>query len=305
MDPTSPLYILVNVTVFFGVFLPIYAIFRHPVPAEPPVHRRVAAAVGAERSTVFDNPMLAPVLNLALLLAHRFNVRTIRDRIRQDLDAAGNPSGYSVEEYVALCLLSAIGIGFFVAVFDILVWGGATAFILAPTMAVLGFAVPIWTLYDQAKRRLARISKQLPYTLDLISLVMEAGATFPEAVETLIRDDPNDDLNQELRVALNEMSFGTTRAAALQNLADRIPLESLRSIVGAVNQAESLGTPLASILKLQAEMLRMHRSVRAEKLAASASLRILIPSMLILIAVVIIIFAPLIIRYIQEGTLAF
>jgi hypothetical protein len=46
-------------------------------------------------------------------------------------------------------------------------------------------------------------------------------------------------------------------------------------------------------------MLRMYRSVRAEKLSASASLRILVPSMLILLAVVIIVFAPLIIRRIQ------
>jgi len=303
MEPTSPLYILVNVTVFFGVFLPIYAIFRHPVPAEPPVHRRVAAAVGAERSTVFDNPMLSPILNLALMLAHRFNVRTIRDRIRSDLDAAGNPSGYSVEEYLALCLLSAIVVGFFVAVFDILVWGGATAFILAPMMAVLGFVVPVWVLRDQAKRRLARISKQLPYTLDLISLVMESGSNFQEAVQTLIRDDPEDDLNQELGLVLSEIEFGSTRSSALTNLADRIPLDSLRSIVGAVNQAESLGTPLASILKLQAEMLRMHRSVRAEKLSASASLRILIPSMLILLAAVIVMFAPMIIQYYRQGSL--
>jgi tight adherence protein C len=305
MDLTSPLYILVNVAVFFGVFLPIYAIFRYPVPAEPPVHRRVAAAVGAERNTIFDNPMLAPIMTLALSLAQRFNVQSMRRRIRQDLEAAGNPSGYSVEEYLAICLISGLGVGFFVALFDLLVWGGGSVFLTAPAMAAVGFAVPVWALYDAAKRRLGRISKQLPYTLDLISLVMEAGATFPEAVETLIRDDPNDDLNQELRVALNEMSFGSTRAVALQNLADRIPLESLRSIVGAVNQAENLGTPLASILKLQAEMLRMHRSVRAEKLAASASLRVLIPSMLILIAVVVIVFAPLIIMYIQKGSLAF
>jgi tight adherence protein C len=305
MDLTSPLYLLVNVVVFLGVFLPIYAIFRHPVPAEPPVHRRVAAAVGAERRTVFENPMLAPIMNLALMLAERFNVQTIRQRIRRDLEAAGNPSGYSVEEYLAICLLSGIGIAFVVAIFDLLVWGGGSVFLTAPAMGVIGFIVPAWALYDAAKRRLSRVSGQLPYTLDLISLVMQAGSTFPEAVETLIRDDPNDDLNQELRVALNEMSFGTTRAQALQNMADRIPLESLRSIVGAVNQAEDLGTPLASILKLQAEMLRMHRSVRAEKLAASASLRILVPSMLILMAVVAIVFAPLLIMYIQEGSLAF
>jgi hypothetical protein len=46
-------------------------------------------------------------------------------------------------------------------------------------------------------------------------------------------------------------------------------------------------------------MLRMHRGVQAEKLSASASLRILVPSVLILVSVVIIVFSPLIIRALQ------
>ena len=144
-----------------------------------------------------------------------------------------------------------------------------------------------------------RIGKQLPYTLDLIALVMAAGSSFGEAIQTLIRDDPEDDLNQELKIALAEMDFGTTRAASLRNLADRIPLESLRSVIAAVNQSEKLGTPMSAILKVQAEMLRAQRSVVAERKSASASLRILVPSMMIMIAVVLIIFSPMAIRYIK------
>jgi tight adherence protein C len=71
-----------------------------------------------------------------------------------------------------------------------------------------------------------------------------------------------------------------------------------------VNQAEALGTPLATILKSQSSMLRMARSVRAEKLSASASLRILIPSMLILFAVVLIVLAPAIITYWLKGSIS-
>ena len=116
------------------------------------------------------------------------------------------------------------------------------------------------------------------------------------AVQTLIRDAPEEDMNQELRIALSEIEFGATRAAALSHLAKRIPLEPLHSVIAAINQAEKLGTPLSTILKLQADMLRMHRGVRAEKLSASASLRILVPSTMILMAVVVIVFSPMIIR---------
>jgi tight adherence protein C len=143
------------------------------------------------------------------------------------------------------------------------------------------------------------IAKQLPYTLDLVALVMAAGSSFAEAIETLIRDQPDEDLNQELQIALSEMEYGAPRNVALKNLAERIPLESLRSVVAAVNQSERLGTPMSSILKLQADMLRAQRGVVAEKKSASASLRILIPSMMIMISVVTILFSPMIIRYIQ------
>ncbi|MFW6059119.1 MAG: type II secretion system F family protein [Phycisphaeraceae bacterium] len=293
--------ILVTLTLALGIFLLIYGVFRFPVPAERPVHRRIAEAMGQHRQTVFEQPLMAPVMSLGLALAHRFNVPALRQRVRRDLEAAGNPSGYSVEEYLAICLLSGAVLAIASGALELML-GSSMALLIVPIMAVVGFAIPLWTLRSAAQRRLARVAKQLPYTLDLVALVMGAGSSFTEAVETLIRDNPDDDLNQELRIVLSEIEFGTTRATALQNLAERIPLESLRSVVGAVVQAERLGTPLSSILKMQADVLRNQRSVRAEKLAASASLRILLPSTLILLAVVLIVFAPIILRWIQ-GTL--
>ncbi|MEX0776285.1 MAG: type II secretion system F family protein [Phycisphaeraceae bacterium] len=301
MDSLIPL-ILINALLFFAVGFLIWSLFRFPVAAEPPVHRRIAVAMGAgQRQTMFEQPALAPLMSLALTLSHRFSFAPIRSRVRKDLNASGNPNGYSIEEYVAVCLATGVSLGVAAGTLAALFLGQFDLLIII-AMAVVGFFLPLWTLHSSAQSRLMRVSKKLPYTLDLIALMMEAGATFTEAVETIIRDDPNDDFNQELALLQSEIEFGTPRSQALANLADRIPLDSLRSIVGAVNQAESLGTPLSSILKSQSGMLRMHRSVRAEKLSASASLRILIPSMLILLAVVLIVFGPILIRYIH-GTL--
>lgn len=293
--------ILLSILVFFAVALPIYAIFAAPAPAEPALHRRIAAAVGSARVTVFEHALLGPVMYVGVMLARRIQIPALKKRVRQDLDAAGNPSGYAVEEYIAICLTSAVGLALAAGLLELLLRTGLST-ITVPLMAALGFYAPLYALKDAARRRVARIAKQLPYTLDLVSLVMTAGSSFSEAVQTLVRDNPTDDLNQELQLALSEIEFGTPRASALANMARRIPLDSLRSVVGAINQADRLGTPLAEILGLQAEMLRMHRSVQAEKLSASASLRILVPSVLILMAVVVIVFAPLVIRF-MEGKL--
>lgn len=290
------LQLAASAAVFLGVFLPIYALFRYPMPTEPPVHRRIARAMGADTPTLFEQPLIGPVLGAAAELAGRLNLPGLRARIRQDLDASGNAAGYTVEQYLTLCILAA-GVACLIGAAGELMLGGGLLLIVVPTFLGLGFWVPLLVLSNARSARVLRIAKQLPYTLDLISLVMQAGSSFTEAIETLIRDDPDEDLNQELRLALSEMQFGTPRATALENVARRVPLETLRSIIAAVNQADTLGSPLAGILKTQADMLRNHRAVVAEKKSASASLKILVPSMLILVAVVIVMFGPVVIRF--------
>jgi len=293
--------LLITAVLGGAVFLLIVALFRIPATAEPPIHRRTAVQLGADiRQTVFEHPLLSPLMARSLLIARRFHFQPAREHIREQLDGCGNPSGYTVDEYLAICLASGIALSLTTVVLTVVAFGQ-----FEPTspfiMAIIGFYIPLWVLRESSRKRITRISKQLPYTLDLISLTMGSGTTFAEAVDTIIRDNPEDAFNQELRIMRAEIDLGTPRMDALANMADRVPLESLRSVVGAVNQAEALGTPLAGILTSQAMMMRMHRSVRAEKLSASASLRILIPSMLILASVVIVMFGPFIIRYLEGG----
>lgn len=292
MTLSLAIQILVSLLVFGSVFMLIWTLFRYPVPASPPVHRRIAHAVGAaERQTMFDHRWMAPAMSFAIMLAGRFGFPALRRRIARDLNAAGNPNGYSVEQCLAICIASAALLG---SVATALAWlmAPGTAPTVLVVMTLLGFAGPLWSLHRDAIQRLTRIAKNLPYALDLISLMMTAGCTFSEAVESLVADDPDEDLHQELQIVRSEIEFGSRRAVALQRMADRIPLDAVRSVVGAINQSEQLGTPLSVILNAQSGMIRMHRSVRAEKLSASASLRILVPSVLILVAAVIVVFAP-------------
>lgn len=204
--------ILLSLLQFGAVAFFIWAFFRQPYQPEPPINRRIALALGIQRrQTVFDIPFLRPFLGLALMSARRFPF--FRHRIRQDLEASGNPSSYSVDEYTALCLTGAV----LLTVLCLLLVGRigswyAALLVIAP---LFGFVVPLWSLREAALSRTNAIGKQLPYTLDLIAILMEAGATFTEAVNTVIRDDPSDDLNQELRMVLAEIEFGSPRGLAL------------------------------------------------------------------------------------------
>ncbi len=287
------LQLLISLMIFSAVALLIWAVFRFPVTPEPPMNRRIAMAMGlGNRQTVFENPITGQLLGFAMMLARRFPF--FRKKIRADLEAAGNPSGYTVDEFLALCIATA----FIPLILAIPLIGqfGQFALLMLLLAPVLGFAGPLYTLHEAARGRVKQIAKKLPYTLDLVALMMESGAMFTESIQTIIQDEPDDEFNRELALVQAEIEFGTTRAVALANMADRIPLETLRSVVGAINQAEALGTPLSTILKNQSGMIRLMRTVRAEESAASASMKILIPGTLILIAVVLMFFGPIIMR---------
>ncbi|MAE62272.1 MAG: hypothetical protein CMJ49_13065 [Planctomycetaceae bacterium] len=298
MDATTWLQLGVSFLWFNAVWLLVWSLFRTEFRAEMPITRRVAAAVGvAERRTLFEIPVLGQLMGLAVMIMRRFGL--FRSTIRGNLEASGNPNGYTVDEYLAICLSCAVGTAGAVTLLLVLSASRPVGAMLVLAALVVGFAVPIWSLRSTAGSRVRRIARKLPYALDLIALMMQSGTTFTEAIETVIRDDTNEDLNVELQLVQAEIGMGATRATALTNLAERIPLDSLRSVVGAINQSESLGTPLAMILQSQANMLRMRRSVMAEEASAKASLRILVPSMLILFAVVIVVLGPLILRGIE------
>ncbi len=265
--------------------------------------REVALATGhADRRTVFESPVMQPIMWLLLVAARQIRLVGFRRKMREMLIAAGSPNFYTVDEFLAIALLW----GFILAgsmELANLVFLRKLSWALGVSGLVGGVALSIFHMHTRAAKRVREISRRVPYTLDLIALAMGAGATFTEAAATVVVEDPRHPFNVELNTVLAEIELGNTRAQALRNLADRVPLEILRSIIASIIQAESLGTPLSDVLKQQASLLRLQRSVRAEKLAAAASVRILVPSMLILLSVVLAVFAPFIIRALRSGSL--
>ena len=295
------MWILIGGAVWTTVFLIIYGLFNQPVEVRTSYQREAAILAGhTDRQTLFEVSWLSPIMWVLLSLAAGMSALKFKGWMKRNLTASGNPNYYSVNEYLALCLFSGTALMGLVLLLGVMSGQGLNLPVGVLAWLV-GFWVPALRLHSVAGTRVRNIGKKIPYALDLIALSMGAGATFTEAVSTLVREDPEDEFNRELAQVLAEVELGKTRNEALLNMSERIPLESLRTIVGAILQAESLGSPLAEVLKSQAALLRHQRSVRAEKLAASASIRILIPSTLILIAVVVIVFAPLLLKWFQHG----
>ncbi len=154
-------------------------------------------------------------------------------------------------------------------------WGsGAESLVLL--IALFGVAGPMVWLSGSVARRAKRMDRELPDTLDLIVVSLEAGLGF-EAALLRITERGDGVLTEELRRVLAEVNVGLGRRAALQAFAARTGLPSIAALVSAIVQAEQTGMSIAQVLRGQSDHLRIVRRQHAEEAAMKAPLKMLFP----------------------------
>jgi tight adherence protein C len=129
-----------------------------------------------------------------------------------------------------------------------------------------------------AKRR-DRIRKAIPDSLDLLVVCVEAGIGLDSAMLRVARDMAflHPDLAGEFLVVNRTINAGISRDDAMHGLYQRTGLDELRGLASSMVQSERLGTSIARILRVYSEALRRKRRQTAEKRAAEASIKMLIP----------------------------
>lgn len=163
--------------------------------------------------------------------------------------------------------------------------------------AAFGYFLPALSVQSQREARQMGVRLGMPYVLDLMTLTMEAGLEFQGAVTRVVERAPPTPFTEELAELLKEIQLGKSRAEALRKMAEAIDIPEITSLVAVLISTDQMGSPIGPVLRAQAETLRVERLVKAEKLGAQASQKILIPIVfLILPAVFLIIFGPLVLQ---------
>jgi tight adherence protein C len=153
-------------------------------------------------------------------------------------------------------------------------------------LAVLAGVVGPSALLDRrAEARRAAISVAIPDALDLLVVCLEAGVGADAALLRVGRElaPTHPVLAAELDNVTRRISAGLPREEALRALVARTGVEDLRAIVSTMIQAERLGTSLARVLRIHGDALRARRRQLAEKRAAEASVKMVIPLVLFLL----------------------
>jgi tight adherence protein C len=137
-------------------------------------------------------------------------------------------------------------------------------------------------------KRKRRMEKQLPDVLDLLSVSVEAGLGFEQAVHH-ITTNMEGPLIDELTVTYREMAMGRTRKDALTLLGQRCELEEIKAFVSALVQATQLGISMKNVLRSQAAAMRQARKAKVQEKAMKVSVKMLFPMVLFIFPVIFII----------------
>ena len=132
-----------------------------------------------------------------------------------------------------------------------------------------------------------------------MSLMMQAGATFPASLATAVRESKDSPAGEELALIHRLTNGGKSFAVALQQLRDRMQDQEINEIVVAIQQSSELGTPLSKTLLNLANQMRLRQSQRLEKEASQAKAMMSYPQFIMFFACVLVIMAPFVIEAMQ------
>ena len=179
----------------------------------------------------------------------------------------------------------------------------AASLILAP----LGFVLPGVGYYSRRIRaRQEEIIHNFPTFVDLAALMIESGLDYMTACDRIVKIAPvKTSLEVEIERTINEVQLGYSRRDALRRLSLRTGLQEVRSFAGLVIQSDELGTSLVDLLRNYSTDMRFRRLNKAEKLAAQASTKMLIPLFIFIFPTVFILMLAPMISDLMTGGLTF
>jgi tight adherence protein C len=234
--------------------------------------RQLLGPIG-ERVT---GPLLRGIVDLGRKLTPAGYV----DRARAKLTITGHPRPTDLDHFLAIRAATVAGIPilFFVSFVMLGLHTRMSLFevMFASLLLLLG---PDAVLNRQMKARQMRMRRQLPDLLDLLTISVEAGLGFEQALDRTITGIPGD-LSDEFVRMLGEVRAGSGRAEAMRAIDARTDVAEIRSFVMAILQADTFGVSIGNVLRNQAKEMRIKRRQMAQELAQKAPVKMLLPMVL-------------------------
>jgi tight adherence protein C len=186
----------------------------------------------------------------------------IRQRISKDL--AMGKVDMVVEEFMLVKLL----------MIAILLWLASPLFskqeIAVPVFGMslaIGYLIPDFCLKSRIKNIKESLVRDLPDTVDLLALCVNAGLDFMMALKYLVEKSKPTMIMNELAIMMQEINVGKPRREALRSFSKKYELSDISTFARTLIQADRMGTSVSEALNILSEDMREARLRRGEAMA--------------------------------------
>jgi len=165
----------------------------------------------------------------------------------------------------------------------------------SPTMKLLyavlaaaaGYYLPNLFIENLAQKRQQAIKISFPEALDMLLICVQSGMSVEAAFGKVSKEVANQsvELAEELSLTTAELSYLPERRMAFENMAKRTALQSVKTVMTALIQAERYGTPVGQALRVMAKENRDMRMAEAEKKASALPPKLTVPMILFFLPV--------------------
>lgn len=222
---------------------------------------------------------IAPVLEGLSELGRRLTPVGYVEKVRQKFVYMGNSNPQAVDRFLAIRVVTVVGAALtFILIFIAGVGPFEGKMRLAVGVLLVGLLVigPDSVINRKVQERQVDIQRKLPDILDLLTISVEAGLGFEQALDRVIAAVPGA-LTEEFSRMLGETRAGAARADAMRAMDERCNVPELRAFVLAIIQADTFGVSIGRVLRGQAEEMRIKRRQLAQERAQKAPVKMLIP----------------------------
>ena len=154
---------------------------------------------------------------------------------------------------------------------------------IVPVLGLAGAAIAFYFPDLWIVMRTRSLQRQyqdgFPDALDLLVVCVEAGLSLDAAINRVGQEigHAHPAIAENFAMMSQELRAGGTRADALHNLADRMGVDDVRSMVTLLLQSEELGTSIADALRIYSDDMRIRRMLRAETKAQALPVKLSLP----------------------------
>ncbi len=223
-------------------------------------------------------------------------------RLTSQIEVLGVPH-WRADELAATKQVEAALLGLVAGAAAGALFGLTAGLALGSFIAVVFPYVLLNTIKKKAEEHVRQVRARLPYAMDLMALMLEAGAgTLHECLDRAGKEHTGQPLGDEFQRVLFGVEKGVKATEMLRALDRRMNDTDVKDLVLTVNTAEERGIALKDALRGLSDRMRQRRVQRMEKSAEEAKVKITAPMMVTMFGCLLIVVAPIVLTALSKAT---